>query len=41
VKLLDELVAGIAFAMIAMALPAILWSLFWGVYTFWHMVGVM
>ena len=40
-RLLDEVVVGIAFAAIVMALPAVLWGLFWATYTFWHFVGVM
>jgi hypothetical protein len=38
---LDELVCGIAFIAIVLALPSVIWGAFWLMYSFWHFLGVM
>jgi hypothetical protein len=38
---LDELVCGIAFAAIVLALPGIIYTAFWLMYSFWHFMGVL
>ena len=39
-KILDELVFGLAIAGIVMAMPAVIWWLFYALYQFWAFVGV-
>jgi len=40
VKILDELVFALAIAGIVMAIPAVIWWLFYGLYSFWAFVRV-
>jgi hypothetical protein len=40
-KILDEVVVGIAFAAIVLALPGIIYTAFWLMYSFWHFMGVL